>query len=210
MDVRSSTARRQRESFFQINPNRQIKSNFIITDLFTNIEEVSKPASEVPQSSVKQFLTSQHILNPTIILALLFLGFSAAVLGFFLELAIQELQLLRFFLLKITENNEIFSLGCWVVSCVVITELGCFLASGLNKDCEGSGVPEVKAILSGVRLPGFLSFKTLFRKAAGVVAAVGGGLSVGKEGPFVHISAVVSHQIAKISIFRHIRNVTEK
>lgn len=55
----------------------------------------------------------------------------------------------------------------------------------------GSGIPEIKVILGGSNVKGFLGAKTLLIKAAGLVLSVGSGLSIGKEGPAVsrHILA---------------------
>ena len=52
----------------------------------------------------------------------------------------------------------------------------------------GSGIPEIKTILSGFVIPYFLDFKVLVVKAVGSIFAVSTGMCLGKEGPFVHIS----------------------
>lgn len=58
---------------------------------------------------------------------------------------------------------------------------------------SGSGVAEVKVILSGFVLHGFLGLKTLTVKTFALVLSVASGLSLGKEGPFVHIAACVGN-----------------
>jgi len=57
----------------------------------------------------------------------------------------------------------------------------------------GSGVAEVRVILSGFVLHGFLGLKTLLVKTAALIFAVASGLSLGKEGPYVHIAACVGN-----------------
>lgn len=59
----------------------------------------------------------------------------------------------------------------------------------------GSGIPEIKTILSGFVIPNFLSFKVLLVKAIGSIFAVSTGMCLGKEGPFVHISTCVSYLV---------------
>jgi hypothetical protein len=59
-----------------------------------------------------------------------------------------------------------------------------------------TGIPEVIAILSGYVLDAFLSPWTLLIKALGVAMAVASGLSLGKEGPLVHIACCVAHALA--------------
>jgi chloride channel 3/4/5 len=60
----------------------------------------------------------------------------------------------------------------------------------------GSGIPEIKTILSGFVIPNFLDLKVLVVKAFGAVFAVATGMCLGKEGPFVHISTCVGYIVA--------------
>ncbi|CAG8980212.1 hypothetical protein HYALB_00012834 [Hymenoscyphus albidus] len=57
----------------------------------------------------------------------------------------------------------------------------------------GSGVAEVRVILSGFVLHGFLGVRTLVIKTAALILSVASGLSLGKEGPFVHIATCVGN-----------------
>lgn len=59
----------------------------------------------------------------------------------------------------------------------------------------GSGIPEIKTVLSGFVIPGLLDAKVLLVKAVGSIFAVSTGMCLGKEGPFVHISVCVAHLI---------------
>jgi chloride channel 3/4/5 len=72
----------------------------------------------------------------------------------------------------------------------------------------GSGIPEVKTILSGFVIRKFLGFKTLVVKAVGLTLSVASGLSLGKEGylspihlmigPYVHIACCVGNIACRI------------
>lgn len=53
----------------------------------------------------------------------------------------------------------------------------------------GSGIPEIKTILSGFIIRGYLGKWTLLVKSIGMMLAVAAGLSLGKEGPLVHVAA---------------------
>ncbi|XP_022324150.2 H(+)/Cl(-) exchange transporter 4-like isoform X1 [Crassostrea virginica] len=53
----------------------------------------------------------------------------------------------------------------------------------------GSGIPEIKTILSGFIIRGYLGKWTLLTKSVGMMLAVSAGLSLGKEGPFVHVAS---------------------
>lgn len=62
----------------------------------------------------------------------------------------------------------------------------------------GSVVPEVKVINSGFILHGYLGFKTLLVKTIALVFSVSSGLSLGKEGPYVHIAACIGNICCRI------------
>lgn len=59
----------------------------------------------------------------------------------------------------------------------------------------GSGIPEIKTILSGFVIPHFLDLNVLVVKAVGSTFAVSTGMCLGKEGPFVHISTCVAYLV---------------
>lgn len=62
----------------------------------------------------------------------------------------------------------------------------------------GSGIPEIKTILSGFVIHGFLGGRTLFTKATGLSLSVASGLSLGKEGPFVHIGSCIGNIVSRM------------
>ncbi|KHJ30995.1 putative voltage gated chloride channel [Erysiphe necator] len=57
----------------------------------------------------------------------------------------------------------------------------------------GSGVAEVRVILSGFVLHRFLGVRTLVIKSLALVLSISSGLSLGKEGPFVHIATCIGN-----------------
>jgi H+/Cl- antiporter ClcA len=77
-------------------------------------------------------------------------------------------------------------------------------AGYFNKHAEGSGIPELKSILAGVYIYKYLSFRTLVGKVIGIFGALSAGFSIGKEGPFVHLAACISNQLAKSKYFEDI------
>ncbi|SCV50008.1 related to CLC chloride channel protein [Fusarium fujikuroi] len=60
----------------------------------------------------------------------------------------------------------------------------------------GSGIPEIKTVLSGFCIPHLFDLKVLIVKAIGSIFAVATGMCLGKEGPFVHISACVGYLVS--------------
>ncbi|CAG8445238.1 7375_t:CDS:2 [Acaulospora colombiana] len=68
----------------------------------------------------------------------------------------------------------------------------------LRSYAAGSGIPEVKTILSGFVIRGFLGIRTLWVKALTLAMAVSAGLTLGKEGPFVHIACCVGNIMTRL------------
>jgi chloride channel 3/4/5 len=62
----------------------------------------------------------------------------------------------------------------------------------------GSGVAEVRVILSGFVLHGFLGVRTLLIKMVALILSVASGMSLGKEGPYVHMAACVGNILCRI------------
>ncbi|GFZ49454.1 Probable chloride channel protein UM03490-D [Saitozyma sp. JCM 24511] len=68
----------------------------------------------------------------------------------------------------------------------------------------GSGIPEIKTILSGFVIHGYLGGWTLLTKSVGLALSVASGLSLGKEGPLVHMSSCVGNIVSRLFVkFEH-------
>ncbi|BGP36814.1 hypothetical protein JCM10449v2_000716 [Rhodotorula kratochvilovae] len=73
----------------------------------------------------------------------------------------------------------------------------------------GSGIPEIKTILSGFVIRGFLGSWTLAVKSIGLALSVASGLSLGKEGPLVMIACCVGN-IASRFVKKYDRNEAKR
>lgn len=62
----------------------------------------------------------------------------------------------------------------------------------------GSGIPEVKGYLNGVRIPNSLNIKTLIGKLLSLMLSYSSGLFLGPEGPMVHIGAMVGAAVGQV------------
>jgi len=82
----------------------------------------------------------------------------------------------------------------------VVAALFAFTAARLVKSfapyAAGSGISEIKCIIAGFVMKGFLSGQTLLIKSIGLPLAIASGLSVGKEGPSVHYAVCTGNVIA--------------
>ncbi|KAJ1920236.1 hypothetical protein H4219_001469 [Mycoemilia scoparia] len=73
----------------------------------------------------------------------------------------------------------------------------------------GSGLPEVKSILSGFVIHGFLGVRILFVKTFGLILCVASGIISGKEGPMVQIAASLGNISARL-FDKYNRNESKK
>lgn len=94
--------------------------------------------------------------------------------------------------------------GFWPLSYLVYIAFAgifSFTAARLVKSfapyAAGSGISEMKCIIAGFVMKGFLGFTTLFIKSIGLPLAIASGLSVGKEGPSVHYAVCTGNVISR-------------
>ncbi|CAM1511207.1 Fc.00g087200.m01.CDS01 [Cosmosporella sp. VM-42] len=77
-----------------------------------------------------------------------------------------------------------------------------FVAATLVKSfapyAAGSGISEIKCIIAGFVMKGFLGFWTLIIKSICLPLAIASGLSVGKEGPSVHYAVCTGNVISRL------------
>ena len=77
-----------------------------------------------------------------------------------------------------------------------------FVAAALVRSfapyAAGSGISEIKCIIAGFVMKGFLGFWTLVIKSLCLPLAIASGLSVGKEGPSVHYAVCTGNVISRL------------
>jgi len=93
----------------------------------------------------------------------------------------------------------------WILFSIGLVTLSYLVVHFGSPPAAGSGIPQMKAILSGATNDRYLSFATLMAKCTGLVLALGSGLVIGKEGPFVHIASCVAAVLCHIPAFHRIK-----
>ncbi|VDN03914.1 unnamed protein product [Thelazia callipaeda] len=87
----------------------------------------------------------------------------------------------------------------WIAYITLLTGASAIFCHCFAKQAVGSGIPELKIIMSSFKLKNYLTLQTMIGKIFGLTLALGSGLPVGKEGPFVHIGAIVASLLTKIT-----------
>ncbi|XP_035254525.1 H(+)/Cl(-) exchange transporter 7 isoform X1 [Anguilla anguilla] len=121
---------------------------------------------------------------------------------------------------KFTEVGGLsITLILWAVLNSAFVLVGSVLVAFFEPIAAGSGIPQIKCYLNGVKVPRVVRLKTLMVKVGGVICSVAGGLAVGKEGPMIHSGAVVAAGVSQgrstslkkdFKIFEYFRRDTEK
>uniref|UniRef100_A0A452IUW2 Uncharacterized protein n=1 Tax=Gopherus agassizii TaxID=38772 RepID=A0A452IUW2_9SAUR len=100
------------------------------------------------------------------------------------------------------DTNIFLQYMAWVTYPVVLITFSAGFTQILAPQAVGSGIPEMKTILRGVVLKEYLTLKTFVAKVIGLTCALGSGMPLGKEGPFVHIASMCAALLSKfLSLF---------
>uniref|UniRef100_A0A8D2L5W1 Chloride channel protein 2 n=1 Tax=Varanus komodoensis TaxID=61221 RepID=A0A8D2L5W1_VARKO len=100
------------------------------------------------------------------------------------------------------DANIFLQYMAWVTYPVVLITFSAGFTQILAPQAVGSGIPEMKTILRGVVLKEYLTLKTFVAKVIGLTCALGSGMPLGKEGPFVHIASMCAALLSKfLSLF---------
>uniref|UniRef100_A0A3B5K8M3 Chloride channel 7 n=1 Tax=Takifugu rubripes TaxID=31033 RepID=A0A3B5K8M3_TAKRU len=153
------------------------------------------------------------------------IGFLTGLIACFIDIVVEELAGIKYQVVK--ENIDKFtevgglsiSLILWAVLNSVFVMLGSIIVAFFEPIAAGSGIPQIKCYLNGVKIPRVVRLKTLLVKVCGVICSVVGGLAVGKEGPMIHSGAVVAAGVSQgrstslkrdFKMFEYFRRDTEK
>ncbi|XP_076839677.1 H(+)/Cl(-) exchange transporter 7 isoform X2 [Brachyhypopomus gauderio] len=153
------------------------------------------------------------------------IGVFTGLIACFIDIMVETLAGIKYYVVK--ENIEKFtevgglyiSLILWAVLNSAFVMVGAIIVACFEPIAAGSGIPQIKCYLNGVKIPRVVRLKTLVVKVCGVICSVAGGLAVGKEGPMIHSGAVVAAGVSQgrstslkkdFKIFEYFRRDTEK
>lgn len=92
-------------------------------------------------------------------------------------------------------SRPLFALASFL-TLILSTLLVGLILTRVSRDAAGSGIPQVKAAFW--RDFGYMRARVIIAKFFGGIAAIGGGSSLGREGPSVHIAGAVASNLAGV------------
>nr|XP_003224376.2 PREDICTED: chloride channel protein 2 [Anolis carolinensis] len=133
---------------------------------------------------------------------LILLGLVMALVSWAMDFAIATCLQAQKWMYGGLDTNIFLQYMAWVTYPVVLITFSAGFTQILAPQAVGSGIPEMKTILRGVVLKEYLTLKTFVAKVIGLTCALGSGMPLGKEGPFVHIASMCAALLSKfLSLF---------
>ncbi|XP_027395132.1 chloride channel protein 2 isoform X3 [Bos indicus x Bos taurus] len=133
---------------------------------------------------------------------LVLLGLLMALVSWAMDYAIAACLQAQQWMSRGLNTNLLLQYLAWVTYPVVLITFSAGFTQILAPQAVGSGIPEMKTILRGVVLKEYLTLKTFVAKVIGLTCALGSGMPLGKEGPFVHIASMCAALLSKfLSLF---------
>ncbi|NWX94149.1 CLCN2 protein, partial [Nothoprocta pentlandii] len=133
---------------------------------------------------------------------LILLGLVMALVSWAMDFAIATCLQAQKWMYGGLDTNVLLQYLAWVTYPTVLITFSAGFTQILAPQAVGSGIPEMKTILRGVVLKEYLTLKTFVAKVIGLTCALGSGMPLGKEGPFVHIASMCAALISRfLSLF---------
>ena len=208
-------------SFNPARPNQ--RSNYLLTTFASNYDDLARESVEnmirkvdQKQSDPKYKFKSRGIINKLSFylnlsnpLEWIFIFCFSIVVTIFV-LILDKLISIGSTKRRIIANTShpIFNFIFLVLSSILFFILATSVGYFISADADGSGIPEMKTVLSGVTKYRYFSFNAFIGKSLGLFAALVGGASVGKVGPYVHLSCLICNRLMKLNYFRKINKST--
>ena len=217
-------------SYLNFNPARPSqRTNFLLTDFASEYTDLERKSLNTQIMSLDQKKITKnikesefdkkqphnitykigyylHLNNPKEWVFIIFFSIITSLFLVFLD----KLILISFQKRKIWANtsNSFLNYFIWVITSIFFILCAASVGYFITPDADGSGIPEMKTVLSGVPIYRYFSFNAFVGKSFGIFAAIVSGASVGKVGPYVHLSCLICTRLMKGSYFEKIDNST--
>ncbi|NXW04457.1 CLCKB protein, partial [Fregetta grallaria] len=141
---------------------------------------------------------------------LFILGVLMATISFMMDLLVSRLYEAHRWLYREVGDILVLKYLSWTMYPTALAAFSTGFSQSITPYSGGSGIPELKTILTGVVLEDYLAIQNFGAKAVGLTCTLACGSTVflGKVGPFVHLSAMAAVYLGKMrtSVTREYEN----
>ena len=218
------------KSYLHFNPARPSqRTNFLLTDFATEYTDLERKSlgnqimtldqkqrtgnikesefdKKQPHNITYKIGYYLHLNSPKEWAFIILFSIIASLFFVFLD----KLVLVGFQKRKIWSDTKypFFNYFIWIITSVIFILGGTSVGYFISPDADGSGIPEMKTVLSGVPIYRYFSFNAFVGKSLGLFAVLVSGASVGKVGPYVHLSCLICTRLMKSNYFEKIDKST--
>nr|XP_027807743.1 chloride channel protein ClC-Kb isoform X1 [Marmota flaviventris] len=131
---------------------------------------------------------------------LMTLGVLMALISYAMNFAIARVVRAHKWLYREIGDSHLLRYLSWTVYPVTLLSFSSGFSQSITPFSGGSGIPELKTILSGVVLEDYLDIKNFGAKVVGLscTLAAGSTIFLGKVGPFVHLSVMIAAYLGRV------------
>ncbi|XP_065785930.1 chloride channel protein ClC-Kb isoform X2 [Muntiacus reevesi] len=128
------------------------------------------------------------------------LGVLMALISFTMSFTIRRVVRAHQWLYREIGDSHLLRYLSWTVYPVALVSFSSGFSQSITPFSGGSGIPELKTILSGVVLEDYLDIKNFGAKVVGLtcILASGSTIFLGKVGPFVHLSVMIGAYLGRV------------
>ncbi|XP_069096203.1 chloride channel protein ClC-Kb-like [Pleurodeles waltl] len=129
------------------------------------------------------------------------LGVIMALISFTMDFTVSRLlNAHRWLYQEIGEDHMLLKYLSWIVYPIALSSFSTGFAQSITPHSGGSGIPELKTILTGVILEEYLTIKNFGAKVVGLTCTLSAGSSIflGKVGPFTHLSCMIAAYLGRM------------
>lgn len=156
------------------------------------------------QKRLARFL---RYLNFKIWLFIFLVSVLAGINGFIADTLGGKLFSFRVTLVKSMDNLFSQFFFFFLLMCLMVITAS-YLCEKFSREAEGSGVPELKTYLSGLKITQYVSFKSYIVKMVGLILVDGSGIFTGKEGPLIQLSVMIANFVSDIPYVSKIKKTS--
>jgi H+/Cl- antiporter ClcA len=187
-------------------------SSYNLKDMDELLPETGSVKPKSVLDYIKYFINRYMVKNNSFLsinfLSLLAIACVFAIIS--LDFIIHKLELARTNIYSLT-SSFIVNYSIYLCFCLVFSILAAGCVHLISNESPGSGIPEMKCILSGNMMERYLNFRTLVAKYLGILCGIGAGFPAARYGPSVHLSGCICNLLLKLKPFARLnKNELEK